>query len=375
VKEPLVAASMLGLVAETDLTLGRFAQGAQANDRQIRILRAQPAPGVALAEALRLRGDLLIAQSHDAAAEAPLREALALLEHRRDVAPALGSVLESLAKAIQNQGRGNEAEQYFWREIAVNDTAREAVGAKAAFPLSGLATVRFYQGRFGESADFIAQSLKIQQQYLPADNPDMLDGKYNYAVALEANHEAAKAEPIFRELLDAYRRILGPDHSDTYGAQAGLAHDLYSQQRYQEAADEALQAATGLSRTVGEQNGWTDTAWGTYGISACLAGHGDEGLDALRRSVAMRARKSGADAPWTMRIGIHLGECLVKLKRYEEAEPVLLHAVSVLEKSGTNNLERMQAGYRSLGELYVATGRADEAALWRAKLDSAPASQ
>ena len=367
-KEPLAAASMLGLVADTDRTLGRFREGVQANDRQIQLLRAQPAAEVALADALRLRGELLISLSDDAGAEVPLREALHLLEHRRNVEPQIAGVLEGLAKATQNQGRSDKAEQLYRREIAINERVPEAVGGKAGFPLAGLASIRFYQGRFAESVAYVEQSLKIQRQYLPPDNPDMLDGQYNYAVALEADHQAAKAEPIFRGLLESYRRILGPDHSDTYGAQAGLAHDLYSQQRYAEAAEEALQAATGLSRTVGEQNGWTDTAWGIYGISTCLAGHGDEGLEALRRSVAMRAKKSGADSPWAMRIGVHLGVCLLSVQRYAEAEPVLLHAVAVLETSGDDNLERMQAGYRALGDLYAATGRADEAARWRAKL-------
>ena len=79
---------------------------------------------------------------------------------------------------------------------------------------------------------------------------------------MEQNHRAAEAEPVFRSLLDSYRRILGPEHAETFGAQQGLAHDLMSQGRYQEAADMALPAAQGLSRTAGENDSWTLTAWG-----------------------------------------------------------------------------------------------------------------
>ncbi len=367
-KEPLAAASMLGLVAETDLNLGRFAQGLEANSREIRILRAQRSSKLELAEALSLRGELLINSAGDREAEVPLREALALVEHHSNAAKQLAAVLESLAKAAQNQGRESEAESLYRREIEANRIAGEAVGGTAGFPLAGLGTIRFNQGRYAESTAYIAEALEIEKKYFPPDHPDLLDAQYNYAAALESNHEAAKAEPIFRSLLASYRRILGPQHSDTFGAQEGLAHDLFTQQRYQEAADEALQAAAGLSATLGEQSSWTDTAWGVYGISACLSGQGEEGLAALRRAVALRTKRTGAASWTTMSTNVHLGVCLVNLHRYDEAEPLLLKAVAILENSRDKNLERTLTGYRALRDLYAQTGRADESAIWQRKM-------
>jgi tetratricopeptide (TPR) repeat protein len=143
---------------------------------------------------------------------------------------------------------------------------------------------------------------------------------------------------------------------------------LFTQQRYQEAADEALQAASGLSGTVGEQSSWTDTAWGVYGISACLSGHGEEGLTALRRAVALRTKRTGADSWTTMNTNVHLGVCLVNLHRYDEAEPLLLKAVAILENSRDKNLERTLTGYRALRDLYAATGRGEESAVWQRKM-------
>lgn len=367
-KEPLAAASMLGLAAETDLSLGRFPQGLEANSREIDILRAQQGSILELAEALTLRGELMINSAGDREPAVPLHEALALVEHHSGAAKQLAAVLEALAKAAQNQGREGEAEALYKREIEVNRIAGDAVGGKAGFPFAGLGTIRFNQGRYAESTAYIAEALEMEKKYFPPDHPDLLDAQYNYAAVLESNHEAAKAEPIFRSLLASYRRILGPQHSDTFGAQEGLAHDLFTQQRYQEAADEALQAAAGLSGTVGEQSSWTDTAWGVYGISACLSGQGEEGLAALRRAVALRTKRTGADSWTTMSTNVHVGVCLVNLHRYDEAEPLLLKAVAILEKSRDKNLERTLTGYRALRDLYAQTGRADESAVWQRKM-------
>jgi tetratricopeptide (TPR) repeat protein/predicted Ser/Thr protein kinase len=367
-EEPLAAASMLGLVAETDLNLGRFSQGLEATTREIEILRARQGSKLELAGALTLRGELLISTEADREAEVPLREARALVEHRKGAEVQLAAVLESLAKAAQNQGLESEAEALYKREIEANGNAGDAVGGKAGFPLAGLGAIRFDQGRYAESTAYIAQALEIEKKYFPPDHPDLLDAQYNYAVALETNQEAAKAEPIFRSLLTSYRRILGPRHSDTFGAQEGLAHDLFTQQRYQEAADEALQAAVGLSGTVGEQSSWTDTAWGVYGISACLSGQGEAGLAALRRAVTLRAKRTGSDSWTTMSTSVHLGVCLVRLHRYDEAEPLLLKAVAILENSRDKNLERTLTGYRALRDLYAQTGRAEESAIWQRKM-------
>ena len=366
--EPLVAASMLGLVAETDLNLGRFPQGLDANSRELGIMRANQGSALELAEALTLRGELLISTERDREAEAPLREAIALVARRRGAAVQLAGALEGLAKASQNQGREAEAEALYKREIEVNRIAGKAVGGKAGFPLAGLGAMRYDQGRYAESTAYIARALEIEQQYFPADSPDLLDAEYNYAVALETNHEPVKAEPIFRSLLASYRHILGPQHSDTYGAQQGLAHDLLSQKRYQEAADQALEAARGLSATLGDQSSWTETAWGVFGIAACLAGHGDEGLAALHRVVTLRTVRTGADSWTTMNTNVQTGVCLVSLHRYPEAEPLLLHAVEILERSRGKNLEYTQSGYRALRDLYASTGRPDQALLWQRRL-------
>jgi tetratricopeptide (TPR) repeat protein len=260
--EPLVAASMFGLLAQTNMGLGRYAEGVAASDRAVDISRAHGAQPEDLAGALITQGELRIRADRNQDAQASFREALRLVEGRRGADKPLADALEGLAKASDNLGQSHEAEALYLREIAVYGSSREDFGGRPAFPYSGLGNIRFNQGRYAEAAKYVTEALSIARRHFPKDSPDLLDSEYDYAMILEQSHRAAEAEPVFRSLLDSYRRILGPEHAETFGAQQGLAHDLMSQGRYQDAADVALTAAQGLSRTAGENDSWTLTALG-----------------------------------------------------------------------------------------------------------------
>ena len=369
--EPLVAASMLEMIANTDFNLGRFTNGLSASDRQIAILRGQHGSELDLAGALTTRGELLISSGRYAEAQTPLREAVKLLDRRRGGERQLSLALDGLAKACMNAGNVTEAEALYLREIAVNATIGSALGGAAGFPYAGLGTIRHSQGRYAESLAYMAKALEIARGvFLPdhPDHPDLLDAQYNYATLLEANHQADKAEPVLRDLLAAYRRVLGPKHYETYGAQVGLARNLLALKRYQEAAAESHEAALGLSAIVGENERWAKKGWDVYGYSTCLAGNGTEGLRVLRRVRDLNVRLTSADGWFTMSTDMHIGICLVSLHRYSEAEPELLGAVKGLEQSHSRHDKSLQDGYRALADLYAATGRATEAVEWQRKI-------
>ncbi len=364
-QEPLVAASMLGLVGETNLDLGRLPQGLAANNREIELLRAHAEGSADLSAALTLRGRLLIKNGRYREAEAPLREAISLIEHRRGAEKLLGEALDDLGAAYQDSEREAESELMYKRALEVYRKDSKAFGVEASDPVANLGVLRYNQGRYAEATSYMHEAVEIRRKYLPRDDPDMLDAEYNYATSLERNHQANAAEPIFRELLASYQRILGPDHEDTLMARQGVAHNLLTQKRYQEAAAEALPAAEGLSHAVGDDHDWTQTAWAVYGVAACLGDQGEAGLTALRR--VARLRRNGTNANnWRSSISdVQLGTCLVALGNDAEAEPLLLNAVKVLAGSRGTSYDHTQAGYRALRDLYAHTGRPIEAALWQ----------
>ena len=367
--EPLVAASMLELIAETDSGLGRYPEGLAANARALELLGADGGSVINRSAALATRGELLFKQGHSHEAETPLRQAVSLVEDERGAEKQLALALDDLGVAYQ-ESREKESEALFKRSIEVyrRGGAALASSSSASDPVLNLGVLYYNEGRSEEATRYMRQAVEMRRRSLPPDHPDMLNAEYNYAAALEQNRQVAAAEPIFRELVASYRRVLGPQHIETLLVQQAVANNLLRQQRYPEAMAMALPAAQGLSTVAGEQHQWTLTAWGVYGVAACLSGHGDEGLKALRRVALLR--RSGADATdlRTQITDVKIGTCLVALHQYEEAEPLLLRTVASLEAGRGAGYLSTQDGYRALRDLYAGLGRPQDAAKWQSKM-------
>jgi hypothetical protein len=68
---------------------------------------------------------------------------------------------------------------------------------------------------------------------------------------------------------------------------------------------------------------------------------------------------------------VTIGDCLVAMHRYGEAEPVLLGAVAELTKSKGKWTTTIDLASEALHELYAATGRMAEAEKWQSKPEMA----
>jgi eukaryotic-like serine/threonine-protein kinase len=365
--EPLVTASMYELIAETDANLGRNAQGLAASDRALELLRAYGGRSNDVASALRNRGKLLLNGGRYLEAVAPLQETIQLLRGVRGQEETLGDAYNILGQSFSNAGSHNrEAEAAFRTAI---DILRPAHSANFGDALSSMGNLFNNEGRYQESESLEREALENQERILPPDRPEVLAIKSNLASQIMVHdHQPAEAEALFRQILQSRLRVLGPDHPDTAFSAITVADALSEQQRFAEAAPLALSAAQALERVDGADHAWTLYALSVYGGAACQSGQGTEGLETLRRTTAGREKLYGS-ADWrSISSRMAIGECLLALKRYAEAEPILLQTVHDLEQLQGTAARRPQAGYRSLRDLYLALGRPDEAAVWAGKI-------
>jgi hypothetical protein len=150
-------------------------------------------------------------------------------------------------------------------------------------------------------------------------------------------------------------------------AQTELADDLFEQHRDKEAAAVERPAAEGLARVVGDRHPWTLAAWGTYGIAACRSGE-EEGLGVLQRVRHTRAELYGDNDWHTLSTEVAIGSCMVALRQYAAAEPLLLQAAVRLETVRGPSFHRTQAAYQALHELYAQTQRMQDAERWQTKI-------
>lgn len=366
--EPLTEASMLELVARTNMDLGRYPEGHRANDRQLDILRRQGIHGLQLGRALMLRGELYRFESQWALSASALLEAIVQLQ---TLAPGadLCIALDNLGVAQMQLQQLDAAQSTFRRELAIEKQAGASLrGQRMQADYSMAALLGPELGHYDEAEPYAAEAWQLARELLKPDNPDWLEMEDGYAVALRNTRHPAEAEPIFRDALARSTRVLGPRHHDTLVTALGLGNDLIDLHRDAEAAQLALGSAHALDATLGSDNWYALYAWQQYGLASCNSGHEADGLSALQRVESKRRRLLPPTHRLIYSTEVDIGLCLTHLRRYTEAEPILLDAASGLEKSRGPGYPRTREAYAALRDLYAAANKADDSRRWAERL-------
>ena len=162
---------------------------------------------------------------------------------------------------------------------------------------------------------------------LGEDHPYTLKMKNNLASTLREQGEGARAEALFRDLLQRYERVHGPDHLATAVMINNLALALEEQERLEEA----------------------------------LAMH--------RQALERKAAVAGADAPTTAISRLNYGKLQLQLGQAAEALPSITAARTVLEAKYGLTSKATMAAIDSEARALALLGRIDDAvALLRATI-------
>jgi serine/threonine-protein kinase len=359
--EPLVEASMLGVISDTNMELGRYPEALSERDQQISLLRQHAASELQVAGALSARGVLLSRAGRYPEAETTLRAAIASLRKLRGQESEIANDLCGLGGVYANTNREREAEAAFTEAIAL-DTLHTGT------PQHQLAVLRGNQGRYVESAELAKQALDLMKANLPDDSHARLTAAGTYATTLLNLHRPAEAEPLLRELVATSTQVRGPEHPETLLTEIQHGDSLGDLGRYAEAAVTLRAAAQELDRVVGADHRYAVAGWGSYAMAACHTDQAAAGLAAAEHVFNMRSKLMQATDSRIASARAEVGICLSALRRYAEAEPLLLHAVADLEAARGTGFFYTQKAYESLRDLYAATGRPSEAARYGAKL-------
>ncbi len=366
--EPLVQASMLGLIAQSNFDLGRYPEATSANTRQLQLLRTHGGSALDIGRAMTLQGGVLRAQGKWPQADVVLKFAVALLRPLHSTED-LCAALDMLGATQSHNFEERDALATYQEEIALESKGSPALQNQRMLPYYALSNLLGGEwGHYAQAQPYAHAAWDLARKTLPPDHPDRFIMETAYARSLINLDRSAEAEPLLREAVADARRILGRDHHDTLVTQISLGEDLIELNRNAEAAEMALAAATTLQSTLGEDNIYALMAWSDYGIAECNLHQAETGLAALRHVESWRMRTLAPENRLIHSVRSDIGVCLMRLHQYQAAEPILLAAAAGLEKARGADFRGTQSAYRALRELYRATNQPDKAALWSAKI-------
>lgn len=124
------------------------------------------------------------------------------------------------------EGRYAEAEKQFKAAIKLAEK-QERDARLLATSLDSLAAVRIRQEKYGDAAALYRRSLKIWENALGPNHPDLVPALKNLAMLYSNMGMGSEAEPVYQRLISLLEATLGPEHLDVAGWLTELASLYY----------------------------------------------------------------------------------------------------------------------------------------------------
>jgi non-specific serine/threonine protein kinase/serine/threonine-protein kinase len=275
-----------------------------------------------------------------------------------------------LAYVLLARGKVDEAEGMLAKTF---EASRRVCGPDAVATLNalyGLALVHQARGRWAEAEAVLRQAVAGRLRSHGPTHALTLRTTSCLPALLEAMGKHAEAKSLFRDVLDTWRSNYPPDHPE-------YAFTLCAWGEHLLAEGDLRQAEAALSEVLRIERAGLPPEHRAMGETLCAlgwvraqSGREQEGEQLLREALNICSRTWGSDSWRTADAESRLGGCLTALKRFDEAEPLLLNSHKKLRAAvGTPPARRYQATER-LVHLYEAWQRKDQAKEWRLKFEA-----
>jgi eukaryotic-like serine/threonine-protein kinase len=271
-----------------------------------------------------------------------------------------------VAMALNSLRRRDEAEPVFRDAIARLRAAHadEPGGDhdNLAFALNNLAWGLHARGRLAEAAPLYEEALAMQQR-LGLGMADTGQTLSNLAGLYFDLGELDRAEPLWRQALQGYEALYGPDgHAAVARALALSAWVPMLRGRHDEALALLTRAHAANVRLVGERHRWSANSLVLRGSALLGAGRLGEAQAALQRALTLRRELLPPGHGDFFSVHLALGRLALAQGRPAAAETDLREALRIIDGLPTAGRRRSDEAALHLARALALQGRADEAA-------------
>jgi tetratricopeptide (TPR) repeat protein len=156
--------------------------------------------------------------------------------------------------SIVNRARYDKGEDYYQRMIAIDIDALGPKHPSVANDLNGLAQLYISRKSYAQAEPLLIRAYEIYQQVYGMNNLLTINACASYALVESRLGHAARAEELYRTVLDHCQSALGPNSIETARALNELAHLYFYQGKLQESSVYYKQALVSTEGAVGQDS-------------------------------------------------------------------------------------------------------------------------
>jgi tetratricopeptide (TPR) repeat protein len=305
------------------------------------------------------------------------REALEI--YRKVGAPPdlITTALMAVAGGVRLQGKNDEAESLVREALKLQMEQSTNASVDASLMLSFLAVLlNDNPERLGEAETAIRQALAMNEALMGAENPHRAVQLNNLASILRDEGKLDEAVDTLQRAVNMKLKTVGAQDVDIHTMLKNLGILLRQQGKLDEAEARLREALELCKSQLDKDHPQLLTSKGELGLVLLLEGGAKlpEAERLFREALDVRERKS-PDAWGTFYTRNLLGGCLTGLRKFDDAEPLLVSGYDGMKQREKQILAADKSRLHEAGErvvrLYDAWGKPSQAAEWRSKLSSA----
>ena len=281
------------------------------------------------------------------------------------------TAMNNLAQVYYQEGNDADAEALQSHTLEVRRRILGEDHPDTLESMNNLAVIYKAEGKYAENEALHSKAWEIRRRVLGDEHPDTLISMNNLAVAYEAEGRYADAEVLLSKNLEIKRRVLGPEHPSGFNTMYNLARVYGEEHKYAEARALYATLLEIQRRKLGPRHNNSMDTMASFCELEVQAGNYNA-AEPLLRETWNGLKETRPDYWRTYYIQSLLGSVLMHQKQYADAEPLLLsgyagliqhrEAIPLLSRSSVIDVGE------SIVELYRASGRADKASEWEAKV-------
>jgi len=322
-----------------------------------------------VAESLHNLGKVLVDRGNFNEAEGLLRESLAM---RRklfgDEHTEVATGLNGLGRLMSDTGKFHDAELLYRQALEMHRKLYGPEHLTVATDLNNLAAMLQEQGDFKGAEGLFRESLAVRRKLLGEDHPEVAVSLANLASVLQDLKEYDESEQMYRQVVALRRKMFAGGHPRLATTIHNLATLLQEKGNYEEAGALFREALEMRRKTLGNEHHEVGTSLHNLAVLLYLQGQYDEAIRTERQAVGIYQKSLQPDHWMFHRSHVYIGACLIKLKRYPEAEEELLTGYAGLKAALGEQHSQTQKAAGRLIELYESWGKPGRAEPYRALL-------